>query len=162
MLKHAPLALKWMLSLTLTVLVAVGGVALLVNHAVGQRFADYVSLSMRPRMMTLAPDLADYYTAHGGWDGVDQFLTEDWLRGPVNGNGYGHGMGPGGMGPGGMAYMGGQDTGVILASTQGIVLVDTSGHYAGGRLGPSILARSQPITVDGQTVGYLLAANGPR
>jgi len=147
-LKNAPLVIKLLLALALTVLIAVGGVALLVNRSVGQHLADYVSFATRPRMMSLAPDLAAYYTAHDGWDSVEQLLTEDVMM-----PGMGRGRGMNGFG--------GQQTNLVLADEQGTVVADTSRRYVGERLSASILRRSEAITVNGQTVGYLVAANGP-
>ncbi len=143
------LAVKLMLALGLTVAVAVGAVALLVNASASRGFSAYVSEGMRERVAALVPALGEYYAAQGGWSGIDRYL--------------GHGRMMGAMGGGrmqGNPWIG--MGGVVLADADGQVLVDTTSAGRHGALSSPERAAAEGIRVDGQVVGYLLAGSGPQ
>ena len=146
MIRGAPLALKLALAFATIVLLAVGTVAVIVNISVGQRFQDYVATGMRPGMMALVPNLEGYYAEHGSWNGVAAVLSQ-----AAPGLGRGRGMG----------MMAGTGMPLILTDAQGYVVADTTGLYRNERFGASVLRRGQALQEGGQTVGYLLSADGP-
>jgi two-component system OmpR family sensor kinase/two-component system sensor histidine kinase BaeS len=86
-------------------------------------------------------ELADYYVAHGGWDGVDTIL-----RG-FAGAGGGRGM----MGRGGPS--------ITLADAGGQIVSGAAGQL-GARLAQPDLAEAAPISANGEVVGYLLVRAG--
>ncbi|MCD6518623.1 MAG: HAMP domain-containing protein [Anaerolineae bacterium] len=148
MFRHLPFSFKVILTLLLSVLVAVGAVALLVNMAAEQQFQAYVHETMRERIATLVPLLADYYAQKGSWAGVETLLGSGGSPpGPLH---RGRHQGSGGMVP------------LILTDSQGHILVNTFRHYEGGKLSKAALQSALPIRVQGETVGYLLGGKGPQ
>ncbi len=146
MLERLPFAFKLMLTLAITVLVAVGAVAVTVNLAVARYFADYISVAAQPRVAALIPELTSYYQLHGDWAGVQEILGES--RGA-------------GMGRIPMRMVGGAMQ-VVLTDASGQVVADASARFLGRHLGSGVLRRALPIEVNGHTAGYLLAGIGPQ
>ena len=146
MLRNVSLAVKLMLALALTVLVAVGSVMILVNLSAEQHFERYVSVGARPWLAPLAPLLADHYAKTGNWAGVESYL-EDARSGPRSSWGRG--------------YQGGGRVPLVLADAEGRVVSDASGRFLAERISEGTLRQGQPIEVAGHVVGYLLAGNGP-
>ena len=153
MLKSLPLAFKLTLALALTVVVAVGAVSLLANRSAARHFEDYFSTAMRPRLSILVPLLAEYYEAQGSWDGLDQVLIVQPMGGGMMGMGAQRGQG---------SMMSANAANLIVTDAKGRVIFDSAKLYIGRRLGPRVLERSQPIQIDGQIVGYVLAGAGPQ
>jgi signal transduction histidine kinase len=143
-------ALKLMLTLALTVLVAVGTVAVLVNMSADQHFQDYVWMERRPQLLTLVPTLQEHYEAQRNWAGVEDVLSSAM---------------PGGMGMArrqgrGSAQVGMENSGLMVADAQGRVVVDPTGEAQGQRLSARVLGRSLPIESGGRIVGYLVTSSG--
>lgn len=155
MLRLNSFGVKLMLALGLTVVIAVGSVALAINRVASRQFTTYVTMGMMNRADAVAPLMADYYSTQGGWEGVAEYLED--LTSPAT-----PGHGPMGMmrGRGGPAFMGG--AGLILADADGRVLVDdATGTLAGEVLSAGGLADSVPVVAGGRTVGYLAVGKGP-
>jgi signal transduction histidine kinase len=143
-------ALKLMLTLALTVLVAVGTVAVLVNMSADQHFQDYVWMERRPQLLTLVPTLQEHYEAQRNWAGAEDVLSSAM---------------PGGMGMArrqgrGSAQVGMENSGLMVADAQGRVVVDPTGEAQGQRLSARVLGRSLPIESGGRIVGYLVTSSG--
>jgi signal transduction histidine kinase len=145
MIRNLSLPLKLSLAFALTVLVAVGAVAMLVNAAASQHLSVYVARGMAGRAAAYVPALSEYYQTHQGWSGVQAWLE---LSNAPRGAGQGRGM------------MGGMS--LILTDASGTVLYSTASQGQGTRLGKSTLAEAQPIVVGGETVGYLASGTGPQ
>ena len=137
-----------MLAFALTVLVAVGAVAILADLSAERHFEEYVSIGRHSRMVALLPALEKHYATKGNWVGVETILSRS---------------SPGRAGQGqGKSYQAGGGMPLVLADEKGYVVFDTSGRTQDERLSKTSLQGSQPIRVRGHTVGYLQAQSGPQ
>lgn len=148
------------LAFGLVTLAAVVAAAVLANMQVSTDFRQYV-FHNQMLQSTLPPALADYYAANGSWAGVEELLAT--VRGPGMGMGMGQGQGQGngngnGQGQGQGRGMMGQGGGLILADAAGQVVYSASGDQLGNRLPQQALAEAVPVTLQGQTIGYLTSA----
>ena len=146
MFSRISFALKLLLALVLTVLVAVGSVALLANWSASRNFDSYVSLGMRPRLLALVPLLENQYAATGNWDNARELLE----LGDRPGAGRGRGMMQGGP----MAS--------VLADADGIVIHGSDQQLVGQRLSRHTIEGAEPIHHGDDTVGYLMTNPGPQ
>ena len=165
MLTNASLAVKLTLALGLTVLIAVGAVALLASARASEHFQDYVALEMNPRVASLIPVLAAHYNERESWDGVEEAIekSSELVIGLPGGRQGGMGVAAGGhmgagMGPGTMSG----PMHLVLVDNEGRVRYSTAGRKRGDKVARSALGRGQPILCDGSTIGYLLVGDGPR
>lgn len=141
-------AAKLLVALAVTVIVAVGAVALVINRAVGQRFDEYVVGQSRPRVEALAAALESGYAADGDWRAAEALLRA-----------YAAGGGPGyGRGEMHNAAMG---LGVALLDAQGCPVYATRQYADMPCLTARQLRAARALTVGGNTVGYLLTGVGP-
>jgi signal transduction histidine kinase len=95
--------------------------------------------------------LADYYQANGSWIGVQSYLMQMRAGPPF---GY----------QGNRPAEGRRDRRELfgLADSDGNVIIPLRGEYPSGtRVPPNVLARGEPVVVDGQTVGVILTAALP-
>ncbi len=136
-----------LLTLSLTVLVAVAAVTILSRTAAQQHFDSYITSETRPQMLALLPALGAHYIQVGSWAGVGEVLG-DW--GP--GQGWMRGMGRGCM----------TGIGALLTDAERRVVFDPTGRYLGQRLSRTTVRRGIDITLDGLTIGYLLPTDGPQ
>jgi two-component system sensor histidine kinase BaeS len=124
----------------LVVLVAVGAVALPVWRATVSGFRGYVG---QQSAMAMGEDLAQrleaLYTESGSWDGIQDVLPRH------GGGGQGRGMG----GPGGGIQ-------ALVADGDGHVVAATWGEDVGRALSEGERAQARPLSVDGETVGWLV------
>ncbi|MBN1402446.1 MAG: HAMP domain-containing protein [Anaerolineae bacterium] len=148
MLQRMPFAIKLSLTLGLTVLVAVGAVAVASNISAAREFEAYVVRGMGPSLAEIAPLLAAHYREAGSWAGVEVVLEE-----AVSLPGRGQGRGVRGLGMGGHLAL-------ILGDSEGRIVHATSEADRGQRLSARILALAQPIEVSGRVVGYLVSGTG--
>ncbi len=138
------------LAFGLVTLAAVLTAGVLANYQVSTDFRRYV---FRNQMMqsTMLPALTDYYAGHGSWAGVETVLQT--MRGPGLGMGRGAGQGNGrGLGMGGGTF--------TLANAAGQIIYTATGEGIGRQLSPSDLSGAVPVTLQGQTVGYI-TGSGP-
>ncbi len=133
---------KLTLAFSAVTLIGLITVALLVNSQVSTQFRQYVFHS---QMMgsTLPDDLAQFYATSGSWNGVEQILGAG-TPGGMMGNGMGMGMGE--------RYGMGKFT---LAGADG-TLVFGGDSDRNRTLSRTEEAAATSITVNGDTVGYLL------
>lgn len=139
----------------LVALVAVGGVALLVNWNIRNLFAQYVYAAMRWRGVILAEALEAYYATYGTWEGVDELLAREtsFQQGP--GMGMMGRMMPRAMGP--RVPLGPAGGAWLLADADGRIVADPAGVARGASLTNAQRERAIELTVNGQRVGWLVA-----
>ena len=125
--------------------VAVVAVAMLLGYQADTEFRQYVTRSMFASQGGLLEELAMHYQHRNSWEGAESLL------GAVPAAAESRMMGRGPM-MGRRPMMGGR-TGLVLADANGLVLYGEDGRG----LSESERSRSQEITIDGVTVGYLLA-----
>ena len=145
MLKRASFALKLLLVLATTVIVAVVAVAIVMNRAVGVRFREYVSGQVQPRVEALVTELEDYYAANVSWEGAETLLIAS--NSQTAGPGEGH--------------KGGSSMGLALLDQEGCVVYATRQYVGMDCLRSKDLKKAQALRVDEHVVGYLLTGNGP-
>jgi two-component system sensor histidine kinase BaeS len=133
------LTLKLTLAFLLVGVVGVMVFALLVGQRTRSEFDRF--LSARDQAVLLDA-LRDYYATHGSWEGITRALAG---RSPLS------------------FY----SRSAVLADASQHVVLGHSPYASGQTLSPDDLSRSTPISVDGQTVGYVFftpmgdAPNGP-
>jgi signal transduction histidine kinase len=124
----------------LVALVAVGTVALPVWRATVAGFRGYVGQQHTIAMGDeFAGQLEGHYANTGSWEGARALLPR---RGR---GGQGHGMGAGGGG-----------VQALLADGDGLVVAATQDENVGRALSESELAQARTLSVDGETVGWLV------
>jgi signal transduction histidine kinase len=139
---------KGLLAFALVILIAVATALLLVGRQTEIGFRHYALLHSG-RVQSIGVRLADYYQTHGSWKGLQAAL---FTLAPTMGM-------PQGMGRGGSGRAGEQGHMDIwsfrVADAAGKVVAHLDGAPV-GRFTSVELARALPLTVDGETVGYLL------
>lgn len=106
--------------------------ALLVALLVGQRTrSEFDRFRSERDQMLLLVSLRDYYLTHGSWDGVGEMLARPQV-------------------------LEGQGRGVVLVTADGRVLIGNGQYRIGQSLPGGALNTSEPLQVDGQTVGFVL------
>ncbi len=144
------------LSFLIAVVVTAGVVVLLANLITANQFRSLVAFAGQRYAQRLAPVFADYYTAVGGWDGVEDLMAfvQDTGRQPPP-----HAPKPRHVMPmSGMVDPGGER--LLLVDLEGHVVADSQpGASVPGNLS-SNLDRGAEIVVDGQQVGTLIVYSG--
>jgi signal transduction histidine kinase len=123
---------KLMAAFAVVILIGIGGALVLAGRVTEVEFRRYAG--GENRWQVTASELADYYAAHGSWDGVAEVLSR----------GRGRGQGQGGGPP------------ARLADAEGRIVFDQGGDSVGQMVGSAELAAGLPIVVDGERVGTLL------
>jgi signal transduction histidine kinase len=123
---------KLMIAFAVVILIGIGGALALAGRVAEVEFRRYAG--SENRWQDTVSDLADYYVAHGSWDGVDSVLSR----------GRGRGQGQSGGPP------------VCLADADGRVVFDQTDGGVGQAARNAELATGLPIVVDGERVGTLL------
>lgn len=142
---------RLVLAFALVVLVAVGVIAILSALTASQEFSRYLTYGDAWPTQEMVDQLAEFYRAHGSWEGVAAVLRGD-PGGPVPPEpwiGTRHDRGPGMF-----------DT--ILADAAGLVVYDRTGGQPGRVLTADEAAAARAIAVDGETVGQLVIVAAPR
>lgn len=126
-------SLTWKLTIAFLLVGVTGAVlvALIVGRTTRSEFDRFLSTHDQS---VLASALADYYAAHGSWQGVDEMVRS---TPPLDI--YGRGA--------------------ALADVSGVVVHGTRELNVGQTVPPPALADAMPISVNGQMVGYLLVAS---
>jgi signal transduction histidine kinase len=132
--------LKLFLSFTLIVLVSVSLVAVIARRGAVNEVRTFMLRGGMYGLSDLATSLENYFYMNGSWANVQSVID----------------IAP--RGRGGMNGMMGQR--LLLADDSGTVVADSQGDALGKKLDQSTLADSIPLSVDGKTVGYLMAAGG--
>ncbi len=162
--------LKLMSAFLLVVLVGGGIDAFLVSRSTRTQFSQYIDQNGRVFAQQLAPTLAQYYSRQGNWQGVESLLNNPWGAsmmgdgmGMMDEGDWGMWQDEDGMGMGGEMGMGGASNPwnmmgirLLLADTQGTIIVDSAALDAGKTVSSSDLAAGVPILVGNQQVGTLL------
>jgi signal transduction histidine kinase len=123
---------KLMAVFAVVILIGIGGALAMAGGVAEVEFRRYAG--SENRWQDTVSELADYYAAHGSWDGVDGALSR----------GRGRGQGQSGGPP------------VRLADADGHIVFDREGDSAGQAATSAELAAGLPIVVDGRQVGTLL------
>ena len=132
------------LAFALVTMLSVLAIALLANTRAGADFRVFLAQS-QVQQLDLIPRLAEYYTIHQSWDGVETVFAD--IRG----------MGPRGMGPGGSGMMRGPLE-LILADSEGRVIYSSTSRIPSvAHLTRDDLHQAMPVIADGTTVGRLVA-----
>ena len=152
MLRNTPIAIKLMLSLALTVAVAVGAMATAYRPSTKAHLSSYVRLNMHQRMTNLVPVLEEHFAREGSW-GDAQRVTDIVEDHPVMGGGSMHGQRMGAVLVG---------AGLLVTDADGFVVYDSAGGPRGRRIERSALSSGLPLAVGDQTVGYLTTTVGPQ
>jgi signal transduction histidine kinase len=142
------------LSFALIVLVSVASVVIVARQTAVSEVRTFMFRGGMSGTEGLAGMLEDYYQTHHSWQGAESLMDSAV---PGQGRGRGQGMGAG-MGAGPMGQR------LLLADSQGNVIVDTGGadssSSAVSQLSQSDLQLAIPLSVDDQVVGYLLPEGG--
>ena len=133
-------------SFLLIAALSIGIVAVVANHTTTTEFNRLVWQGQMMSDGGIVRALADYYTQNKTWEGVETLLRDDTMA-----------MG-GGLGRGRMM---GRRVSLLLADARGCVVADTSGPRRGSQISPSERKSAVPISVNGQTVGWLVGVGNP-
>jgi two-component system OmpR family sensor kinase/two-component system sensor histidine kinase BaeS len=154
MILYRSLWAKLVGAFALVVVVAIGTVAIVSTQATSRQFELYVSQGKQMRAERLAPEFAAYFALNGSWSGVGQWMDQlsDLPPGTrQQGSGLGQGQGRGrGLGTGSGSER------LLLADTDGTVIVDSGGTLEGTQLPESDLSLGTIISVAGEPVGILM------
>jgi len=158
--------LKLMGAFLLIVLVGGGIDTYLVSRSTKTQFSRYIDQNGRAFAQQLAPTLAQYYSRQGNWQGVESLLNNPWGASMMNDGmgmmgeenwGMWDGMGMNGeMGMGDSNPWDMMGIRLLLADTQGTVIVDSAALDTGKIVSSANLAVGVPILVGNQQVGTLL------
>lgn len=143
---------KGLLAFALVILIAVATVLLLVSRQTETGFRQY-ALLYSGRAQNIGAGLLAYYQTRGSWDGVQAALPN---LAPTTGAPQGQGRGGSGRGGGQVGEQGNAEFWDFrVADAAGRVVAHLEGAPE-GRLTRAELARALSLSVDGETVGYLL------
>lgn len=133
-----PLGWKLTLAFLIIGLTGVGLVALFASRTTESEFGQFIFAQYRD---TTIEQMAEYYRNHQGWAGIEEsfpFLPRIPFERPR----------PFERGGGVLA----------LTDKNGTVILPGPGHQYGEKIPPALLKHSLPIEVDGEIVGWILAA----
>ncbi len=136
--------LKITLSFVVLIILVTVLMAFFTNMAVRGRFKAYLLTTYRAQAQLIAPVLAEYYYANGGWEGVDGFVKELASVRPLR-RGLGMIM---------------RQPRIIVADEEGTIVADSAGEVTGRKLSPADLSLGAPIVVGDRVVGTVLVAWG--
>ena len=134
--------IKLFLSFLLIILVAVAGVAWIVQQGAAREVRAFMFGGGMGVLSEMQATLETYYAENGSWDGVQTVLS--------TAQAHGRGMGQGGM----------MNQRFIVANAQSEVVADSAGTAVGTSLTASELDAATTLESDGETVGYLVAQGG--
>jgi len=131
------LSLKLILAFLAVVLVAVALVAVIASQTTAKEFSDFIFDQYQEGTIS---QLEEYYRSHGEWAGVG---TEVSFPGRIPLDGHI---------PTGARERGG----ITITDESGKIIIAGSGYQPGDTVSQAEFADASPITVDGQTVGWIL------
>jgi signal transduction histidine kinase len=132
------LSLKLILAFLAVVLVAVALVAVIASQTTAKEFSDFIFDQYQEGYIS---QLEEYYRSHGEWAGVDAEMSFPG-RVPLDGH-----IPPGARERGG----------ITITDESGKIIIAGSGYQPGDTVSRAEFADASPITVDGQTVGWILS-----
>ena len=136
--------IKLFLAFLIVILVAVAGVAWIVQQGTAREVRAFMFGSGMGVLSEVQASLEAYYAQNGSWDGVETLLDTSQMHG------RGMGQGQGGM----------MNQSFIVADAQGVVVADSAGTALGRQLTDSEQAAATALEADGETVGWLVALSG--
>ncbi len=132
------LSLKLILAFLAVVLVAVALVAVIASQTTAKEFSDFIFDQYQEGTIS---QLEEYYRSHGEWTGVDAEVS---LPGRIPLDGH---IPPGARERGS----------ITITDVSGKIIIAGSGYQLGDTISQAEFADASPITVDGQTVGWILS-----
>jgi len=132
------LSLKLILAFLAVVLVAVALVAIIASQTTAKEFSDFIFDQYQEGTIS---QLEEYYRSHGEWTGVDAEVSLPG-RTPLDGH-----IPPGARERGS----------ITITDVSGKIIIAGSGYQLGDTISQAEFADASPITVDGQTVGWILS-----
>jgi signal transduction histidine kinase len=129
-------------------LVGLTGAVLVVVILQSRTRAAFGQFILNQQQQTLADNLAQYYQAHGGWEGIANNLQSILSAPPPsadNGRGFQ-----------------GDRLPFILVGADRVVVLGGPPDQIGKQLSSRDLGQAVPISVNGETVGWMLPANAAR
>jgi signal transduction histidine kinase len=130
------LALKLSLAFLFVSLVGIGLVAFLASRITAVEFGNYIT---EQNQALLAEQVADYYAANNGWNGIHQLVPR--MLG-------GHMMGGGGQAANRNPF--------AITDAQGVAVLPGGGLHRGDRIAPALARTGTPIVVNSDVVGYVV------
>jgi two-component system, OmpR family, sensor kinase len=142
------------LAFAVVAVLGIGLASLLANLAIDNEFRSFLGRSEATvQNSDLVTRLTAYYTAHQGWEGVDTILAQGRPAG-----GKGPQQQPGG-GPPPDRF--GPPLALIVTDATGQIVFDSSQKRSGDHLSQPEHDAATPLSVNNQTVGYLVFTPGP-
>ena len=135
---------KLFLSFLLIILVAVAGVAWIVQQGTVREVQAFMFGGGIGILSEMQASLEAYYAANDSWEGVDTVLSASQTHG------RGMGQGQGGM----------MNQRFWVADATGIIVADSGGTDVGTALTEAEQEAATVLEMDGDTVGYLMAQGG--
>lgn len=135
------LTTKLILAFIIVGLTGTALVAMFVGLTTRAEFGDFLFNQGREDFIA---QLEEYYRSNGSWEGVESLMPFLGLRRP----------------PGGYGNFGGEPRPFTLVDQSSHVVVPGQGHHFGMSIGETDLTSSEPIVVDGETVGHLIVGQG--
>lgn len=157
-MRRVPFWLKLLGAFLVTIVVAVGGVAVIARRQAATEFGSYVNQGRIYRAEALRPIFEEYYQRNGSWQGVETLAQTVALALPEGNLGprsAGRGMGPLRATPYGAGPYLSFDR-IVVAGTNAQIVADSAGRLTGRRLSDEDLRYGARLVVDGQLRGYLL------
>jgi two-component system sensor histidine kinase BaeS len=146
--------LRLFLSFALVALVSVAGVAVIARQNAATAVRAFMYRGGMVGEGGLIQALETYYQENGSWDGVESLLLAPGGGQGLGRRGFGWGSNP-------MSGMGGMMSQRLrLANAQSRIVADTTMSAPTGTFSRTERNNAIKITVNGQTVGYLLAEGG--
>ena len=133
---------KLFLSFLLIILVAVAGVAWIVQQGTVREVQAFMFGGGIGILSEMQASLEAYYAENGSWAGVETLLNASQA--------HGRGMGQGGM----------MNQRFWVADASGIIVADSGGTDVGTALTEAEQEAATVLEMDGDTVGYLMAQGG--
>ncbi len=138
----------------IVVLMGIALTAFFANRSARSGLIVVESRAAQLQTRSLAPVLEDYYGQQSSWNGIGDFLAQIPPAGPAPGRQQGRGR-PMEPAPGdGVWWLANHR--LIISDSQGRVVHDSQREQRLTSLGAAELSAAEPLTVGGQTVGFLL------
>ncbi len=135
---------KLFLSFLLIILVAVAGVAWIVQQGTAREVRAFMFGGGIGILSEMQASLEAYYAENGSWAGVEALLNASQVHG------RGMGQGQGGM----------MNQRFWVADATGIIVADSGGTDVGTTLTEAEQEAATVLEMDGDTIGYLMAQGG--
>lgn len=137
---------RLILSFVFIMLVSIVSVVLIARRSTAREIQAFMYRGTMTDLDSLVQELQEYYEQYGSWTGVESLF-------PGADRGTGRGQRP--MGMSGM-----MSQRLLLAETDGTILIDTDGVSTGNQFSAAEQNAAQELQANGRIVGYLLLEGG--